>query len=461
MEDYNNDNKNLSFVENSQIVKDNTVTEDEATNITNDTNKKKKLALHVELGNRLMESLNLKSFNSNLYFYDGSGVYIKITEREITSIIIRYIYPAAEPTLCKKTYFYVDNMLYNEDIKFPDTNFVNFKNLLYDLNTNTTLEHSSKIFTLNQLNVDYIENLPFNEEVEIYLDDVSNHKLQTRKAILEIIGYFMTCKNNIQKVIVIYGPSAANGKSVLLKIIEKIIGSKNICHKSIEEFDKDFGADGMEYKQLNISTELPLNRIKDISTFKKTVTGDTFETKVKFEKNKTINTYIKHLFATNFIPNVADTTEGYYRRLHIILLDNKFDPATSTFNIETFCTQENLNYLANLAFREYLKMIANGSLEFANVEESNQILENFRIENDTVLAFVTDPEQQSIIYDTEIERAIMFKVYKSFCNLNELKSLGKKAFYREMRDKYKFEEHIKKNGTQICFYREKPIKTKK
>jgi len=241
MEDYNNENKNLSFVENSQIVKDNTVTEDEATDISNDVNKKKKIPIHVEIGNKLIKSLNLKSFNSNLYFYDASGVYIKITEREITSIIIRYIYSAAEPGLCKKTYFYVDNMLYNEDIKLPDTNFVNFKNLLYDLNTNTTLEHSSKIFTLNQLNVDYIENLPFNEEVEIYLDDVSNHNPKIRKTILQVIGYYMTCKNNIQKIIIIYGPSASNGKSVLLKIIEKIIDSKNICHKSIEEFDKDFG----------------------------------------------------------------------------------------------------------------------------------------------------------------------------------------------------------------------------
>ena len=267
----------------------------------------------------------------------------------------------------------------------------------------------------------------------------------------------MTAKNDIQKIILAYGPSGSNGKSSLLKIIEEVIGEKNVCHKSIDELEKDFGADGMEFKLLNISTELPLKRIKDVSILKKSVTGDTFETRVKFEKNKTIRSYIKHLFATNFFPNVADDTEGYFRRFHIIPLENQFDPSTSKFNIYNFCNVENLTYLGNRAFSEYLKMVNSGILEFANQEESERKLNEYRAELDTVLSFLTDEETAKTIYGSDIPRDTLFKIYKSFCSLNELTPKGKKSFYRELRDKYHFEEKIKNNGTQYCFYRELPV----
>ena len=427
------------------------------TNEKSTTQQKEKIASHVDYGNRLIKCLDLHYFNKNIYFYQD-GVHKIVKDIDLSSSILRYINPATEPAVCKKVLFYVKNMLYNDEVVQINTNYVNFKNCLFDLDNQVAVEHTALIFTVNQLAIDYNSDLPYNSEVEKYLDEISNYNVLRKKAILQMIGYLLTSKNNIQKIIIIYGPSASNGKSGLLKIIEKIVGSNNVCHKSIEEFDKDFGADGMEFKLLNISAELPQTRIKDISVLKKTVTGDTFEAKVKFEKNKTIiDTYIKHLYATNFLPNVADTSEGYYRRLHIILLDNVFDSETSTFNVDDFCTQQNLNYLGNLAFKEYLEMLKSGCLEFANSEESEKIMENYRIENNSILAFLTDEEMSRTIYDTYITRETMFKLYKSFCSLNDYPTLGKNTFYRELNQKYKFAVQVKENGTKYCFYREKPV----
>lgn len=440
----NNNSKISSLVDNQDEAK-------------KEIQKKEKIAIQVLYGNRLIETLDLHYFNNNIYFYQY-GVYKIVTSMDLTSAILKYINPSTEPAVCKKVLFYVKNILYNDEIVHINTNYVNFKNCLYDLNNQVAIAHTPNIFTVNQLSIDYNPTLPYNSKVEKYLDEISNYNVLRRKGLLQIIGYILTSKNNIQKIIVIYGPSASNGKSALLKIIERIIGSDNVCHKSIEEFDKDFGADGMEFKLLNISTELPQTKIKDISVLKKTVTGDTFETRVKFEKNKTIvDTYIKHLYATNFLPDVADDSEGYYRRLHIILLDNVFDPETSTFNVDEFCTQENLNYLGNIAFKEYLSMVNSGCLEFANSEESKKILENYRIENNSVLAFLTDEEVSKTIYDTYIPRETMLKLYKSFCSLNDYSALGKNTFYRELKQKYNFAVQVKENGTKYCFYRENPV----
>ncbi len=424
----------------------------------NSDEKKKKIPIHVEYGDRLIRELHLEYFNDDIYFFNATGVHSIVSDRELINAILKQIYSGTEPSTCKKVVFYIRNMLYTDEIKQPNKNIVNFKNTYFDLDTQRPIPHTPQIFTLNQLAIDYNPNLPYNEEVEKYLDDIANHVPERKKAILQVIGYLMTAKNDIQKIILVYGPSGSNGKSSLLKIIEEVIGEKNVCHKSIDELEKDFGADGMEFKLLNISTELPLKRIKDVSILKKSVTGDTFETKVKFEKNKTIRSYIKHLFATNFFPNVADDTEGYFRRFHIIPLENQFDPSTSKFNIYNFCNIENLTYLGNRAFSEYLEMVNSGVLEFANQEESERKLNEYRAELDTVLSFLTDEETAKTIYGSDIPRDTMFKIYKSFCSLNELTPKGKKSFYRELRDKYHFEEKIKNNGTQYCFYRERPIR---
>ena len=45
------------------------------------------------------------------------------------------------------------------------------------------------------------------------------------------------------------------------------------------------------------------------------------ETKVKFNPNTlSITSYIMLLFATNYLPEVSDKTNGFYRRVHIILI---------------------------------------------------------------------------------------------------------------------------------------------
>ena len=71
-------------------------------------------------------------------------------------------------------------MLYNDEVVQINTNYVNFKNCLFDLDNQVAVEHTAIIFTVNQLAIDYNSDLPYNSEVEKYLDEISNYNvLQT------------------------------------------------------------------------------------------------------------------------------------------------------------------------------------------------------------------------------------------------------------------------------------------
>ena len=93
-------------------------------------------------------------------------------------------------------------------------------------------------------------------------------------------------------------------------------------------------------------------------------------------------------------------------------------------------------------------------------EESEKILEEYRVENDIVLSFLTDADIIKTIYNCDIKREVMYKLYRSHCQYNALKPLTKNIFYKELREKYQFQEKHKNGNTEIVFYRELPV-TKK
>lgn len=391
-----------------------------------------------------------------IYYYEN-GVYKIVKDRDLTSCIIKYINPAATAAICNNVIFYIKNRLHNDNVQEIDTNLVNFKNTFFDLKTMSIISHSREKFTINQLNVNYQTDLKHNVKVEQYLDEITSYNILRKIGFLQIVGYLLTSKNDIQKMIIFYGPSSSNGKSTFLKILEKIIGSENICHKSIEKLDNQFEAEGLEFKLLNICTEIPKKEIKNIEILKQAITGDIFETNVKYEKNKTIKSNMKFVFASNYLPNTFDDSEAFFRRLHIVPFENKFQASKSKFDIDEFCTEENLDYLANRAFNEYLKMRKSGVQEFANFEESNSILLEFRKKSNSIIAFLTDEFYKDGIYNQNVSTKSMFEYYTTFCNRTKMKPSKKIEFFKELQEKYSFQKKI--IDGKHYFFRKEPIST--
>ena len=411
--------------------------------------------LYIEKGNKLIETLKLKYINGQLMYFDNYK-YCVATEKFINSIIVQMIYSRATKNFCKNVLFYVDNKLYVENSVNIDSNYINFQNGLYDIQNNEFIKHTPDIFTVNQVHVNYAPDFKQgNKEVDNYLDEVTNHNSVRRKALLQIIGYCLTARTDIQQFFIFYGPTASNGKSTLAKIMVLIIGEENVAHKDIKTLNKQFGVSGIEMKLLNIVAELPVGKIKDTAILKNLVTGDTFETRAIYQDNSNVTSYAKNVFTANILPQVMDTSDGYYRRLNILMFDNHFDVATSKFNFDKFATQENLDYLANLALREYIEMNNSKRKEFANVEESQKILNEYRSNNDTVLSFINDEDYEDMIYNADIPTKSMYAEYRRFCIGNKMIALGKKAFYNELQEKGGFTKKVI-NGTYF-FFKEKPV----
>lgn len=418
--------------------------------LTQNLSKENQEPEHIALAKKVTEEMHLICYKDDIYGFKF-GVHYYVTDKDIISYILKYIKPDAKKSLCNKVIFYLRHTLDYADVEI-NHDVVNFKNGLFDLYSRKFIEHNQAIFTINQLNIDYVDIITKNENVEKWLDDISNHNEARKKAILEVLGYCLTTRNNVQKFFVFYGPTGSNGKSFTLKVFEEIIGKDNISHKGMELLAEGFEVKGIKGKQLNISFELPVTKIKDTSVLKATTSGDTIETKVKLNPDTmVIVSFVKHIFATNYLPDVSDKTNGFYRRVYIIPFLNQFDAKDTSFSEDEFLSRDNLNYLGRRALDAYLDMLDRGNLEFSNEEESAKYVKEFENLNDSVKAFITQEDyfpENSLLMKT---RTDFWKMYELYCDDNFVKKIGKKQFYTELTTKYGFS--VKKINGEYYLYR--------
>lgn len=187
---------------------------------------------------------------------------------------------------------------------------------------------------------------------------------------------------------------------------------------------------------------MPYNKIGDVSKFKAIVTGDSMKADVKYHDRIDIKSYCKHVFTTNSLPPVNDTSEGFYRRLNILLFEKHFDTATSKFNIKKFLEQDNLDYLGTIGIKAYQRLLKSNRLEFANSEESRMLLENYKQSNDSILSFLKSEEYQERIYNRDVKSTDMWLYYKTYCTYYGIKAESKHQFYRGLVEKYGFNKKI-------------------
>lgn len=315
-------------------------------------------------------------------------------------------------------------------------NLINFKNCLFNIASKEMLPHNPYIFTINQIHANYDENIAVNEDMEQFLNDITCNKPERKQAILEEIGYCMIPDVWIGKACVFYGPSAENGKSVLIEVIINLIGRENVSNIALHKLQERFYTANIADKLLNTASELPKTDLKSVDMFKNVVTGDEITGEIKYKDPFSFKPYAKHIFATNSLPKISDNNNGYYRRLNILLFERKFTVEEQNhFRKENLFKQEALDYLAYISLQAYLKMLDEGRRDFANYEESNKLIDSYKADNNSVLLFLESEIVQNIFTGNErIKKTRLYEVYKDWCLDNNYIADKSKNFHKNVEE---------------------------
>lgn len=376
--------------------------------------------LHDKFAAYLKNENNVIKINSILHIY-ADGVY-KANSNDIEKAMINYI-----PTLTKSKRAEVLSYLelIADDKALSSSDYILVNNGLYNLVNDELIEFNTNYIAKNKIPVSYNPSA-YSEVADLTLNKIACDDVQLRALLEEMIGYTLLRRNELGKCFILTG-SGSNGKSTLLDVIKKLLGSENCSSISLEEISQRFKTAELYGKLANIADDISNKYLEDNATFKKLVTGETVNAERKGKDPFDFNNYSKLLFSANDIPRINDTSNGLMRRLIIVPFKAKFSKKDKTYDPfvkDKLMTNEALEYLLEIGIQGLKRVLKNRG--FTEVESVAAEITEYEKINNPVIAFLDDAKVEN-----EATKDVYLQ-YGVYCIDNRLKPLSNIQFSREI-----------------------------
>jgi phage/plasmid-associated DNA primase len=207
-------------------------------------------------------------------------------------------------------------------------NHLNFRNGKLDLKTMQFSERSEADFVTEYLNYDFQikPNKTIKNEVVEVLKKICNSEDDDYDFITNFLAYCITSETKEQKYLNVVGPSASNGKSTIIKLMEEALSiyifkaKKDLFSEAYSKGHKYFAQ--TKNKRIVYIEELDKKKV-DADLIKDVVDGNQINNEVLFATTEKIDINFKLMFLSNNLMNF-DADSGIKRRLIHFEFRNKF-----------------------------------------------------------------------------------------------------------------------------------------
>lgn len=391
-----------------------------------------------EIVEYLIETQPMFVFNGTPYLYEN-GVYRQDsvgqkTRSMISSLMERKFHK--EPIIRRVYNLLIDQPVLQKrdnEINLQPKHWINFQNGYFDVKQWKMLPHDPKYLTVNQIphtfNPMWEVTRDAGKTVTAFLN-VSLSDLDDQEVFWEYLGYSMTIDTCFQKFVMIKGPGGT-GKSVLIALVEDIVGKENCVNISIQDLNKRFYATSLFGMLLNACADIPSSAMQSVDVLKKAVGEDPLLYERKGRDPQKFFSYAKLLFSANEMPmNLDDKTNAYYRRLLVLTMDHIVTPEEKDtdlkrklFQEEDYCIFRAMAGLKALYSRDH----------FLESGKSREAINDLYRSADSVKAFLEDCTEQKS--GSKEKRSDVFEAYYEYCRDNGRQAHGKSIFFTRMKEK--------------------------
>jgi P4 family phage/plasmid primase-like protien len=313
----------------------------------------------------------------------------------------------------------------------PDKYLINVQNGMYNWKTGHKVDHDQKYLSTVQLNVSYdpsatcpnfdkwlSETLPGDEQLG-----------------LEVIGYMMMSGNPFHTVPLLVG-SGRNGKSTYLRIIEKMIGDRNISGLDLNQLSTDkFAPVAMYGKLANICPDIHQKHLSNTGMLKRVTGGDSIQGERKGQDSFQFTPWATLIFSTNELWSSSDTSDAYFERWLPIPFNQKFS-ANGTFDENILYSE--MNGIFNKAMAALRNLHKNHG--FSKSDSQKKLEAEFLLSADPVMQWLSDPDYVTIANPEETNVSIRSKKTDLFISYQAYRKgrtngLDRKKFYESLEKK--------------------------
>lgn len=302
-------------------------------------------------------------------------------------------------------------------------NLINFKNGVWNTETHELLPHDSKYLQTIQIPHSVKEFVPFSKTRLYKFFCKTKLPKEDVKMMLKYMAYCMTTDYGLKTFMVLVGQSNT-GKSVLIRFVEALVGTRNTSALSMHELNMRFYPAQLYGKLLNSCADnktLPLNSIENL---KKITGGDQIMHEKKGKEPFFFVPFSKLLFSFNQLPlQLEEKSNAFYKRMRVLFMNNEL--FLNNAYVDDLCSDESIEevipYLLSLL---PLK-------EIPRTQLSNSCVESLRQDSDSIHAFINSCCE--IDNDLSVTKDKLYQAYADFCINNGRESHKKHSFMRIMR----------------------------
>lgn len=213
----------------------------------------------------------------------------------------------------------------------PPANLIPFADKIADLKTGEISDYRPELFFVSKIKCPYIpEKIPTPN-----IDNFINTTLEEEDALsfIELLSYTLYRDHPYQKMFFFMG-GGRNGKSKAQRLYQRVIGIENMSAITLMDLQYNkFQKIRLYGKFINFSPEIEEGTVlKKTSGMKGLTGGDPIEFEEKFKKGFLAMSSCKIAFFCNSLPMTRDSSDAFYRRIHIINFPQKFDEEESKEN---------------------------------------------------------------------------------------------------------------------------------
>ena len=316
-----------------------------------------------------------------------------------------------------------------------------FVNLEEGILEDPTKYLGSDYFFLSRLSVVFNEKAtcPAFEKFLSEILEKTSHKL-----ILGLLGYCLTSSYYIHKAFMFVG-KGANGKSTLLLVFERFLGSENISNVELQDIvNNRFKLAELHEKMANIAADLPSFAITKTGCFKSITGGDWICAERKNKHPFNFQNRAKLIFSCNEIPaSQFDDTDAYYRRWIIVEFKKQFkgkEAIPQELLLSKMTTENEKSGLLNVVLKELKEL--NERKRFLYEDDFEKQRMNYIVHSDSVKAFATFCCEESS--GSFVSKEELYGHYVNYCSDNERTPKLNNVFAREIKRWIKGIEPTKK-----------------
>lgn len=312
----------------------------------------------------------------------------------------------------------------------PPQNYIQFGKQFIDINTKQTLLSTPKYFSTNSIpwNIGDSEETPIMDQ--LITEWVGE---EYKLTVYQLLCYCTYRGYPVHRIFCLLG-TGANGKTSLLKIIEKFIGQKNKSSVTLKKISgNDFALFPLYKKLVCFIGETSHEKLDSTEILKALSGEDPVSFEAKGRNGFTGTNYAKLIVGTNTLPPSMDTSRGWDRRWLIIKFPNEY---TEGRNIMAEIPDTEYNNLARKTLRILPELFAKNPLEFDNEGSIDKRKETYKENSNPITTFI----------NTFYERDADSKVRYQECYLEYLNFLAKKKMRRV--DKKEFSGILEDEGLE-------------